>query len=122
MTAPENAAPKRQETGPHGPHRGSTSGSGGDKWGSGVESRLARLEATTESILERLKDFRSDVDRRFDEIRADSRELRGDIDRRFDAAERRSDKTDADLRVLLAFVVAGFLGLAGLMAHGFKWF
>lgn len=65
-----------------------------------MESRVAKLEALVEHI-------QSDIT----EVKGDMRELRKDIG---------SIRT-TDFRLLFGATIVSTLGLAGLMAHGFKW-
>ncbi len=77
--------------------RGSNVGtSNSNDGGDGMESRVAKLEASVEYI-------QKDIG----EIKLDIRELRSNHDR--------------DFRILFAAIIATALGLAYLMAQGFKW-
>jgi hypothetical protein len=72
-------------------------GGGGDAGGSdGLEARLAKLESDVSHI-------NSDLG----EIKQDIREIKGDA--------------RADFRLLFGALITVALGLAGLIAHGFKW-
>lgn len=75
-------------------------GSGEPPYDGGMEARVARLESTAEHI-------QSDVT----ELKADVRELRKDV-----AAIRTTD-----FRIMFGALIAGILGLAAIMAHGFHW-
>ena len=77
------------------PHVFSAGGSGGGD-STGLEPRIAKLEATTEHIQSDVKDIKTDV-----------REIRGDHDR--------------DFRILFGALIISTLGLAGVMAKGFGW-
>lgn len=41
--------------------------------------------------------------------------------KRLDGIDKRLDRIDVDIRLLLGAMVAGFLGLAAIMAKGFHW-
>ncbi|MFN3075499.1 MAG: hypothetical protein ABT940_01185 [Alphaproteobacteria bacterium] len=70
--------------------------SGGDGHDGGMESRIAKLEAGMEH-----------VQRNVGDLRVDYRDFRKAVDR--------------DFRLTWGMVIAGFLGLAWLMAKGFHW-
>jgi hypothetical protein len=70
--------------------------SGEPPYDAGMEARVARLEASIEHIQSDVKDIKSDVR----ELRANGR---------------------ADFFVTWGALIVGFLGIAGLMAHGFHW-
>ena len=72
------------------------SGDGGGTF-DGMEPRIAKLEALSETVARDLGDIKSDV-----------RELRRDA--------------RTDFRTLFGALIAVALGLAGLMAKGFHWF
>jgi hypothetical protein len=76
-------------------HRMSGGNDGGD--GSGVSVRLAKLEASVEHIQSDIQDIRTDI-----------RAMKGSAER--------------DFRILFGAIIVVALGLAGLMAKGFKWF
>ncbi len=61
-----------------------------------MEARVAKLEAATEHMREDVRD-----------IKVDLRSIR--------------DNARTDFRLLFGALIAVALGLAGLMAHGFKW-
>jgi hypothetical protein len=67
-------------------------GGGGD----GLEARIAKLEATVSHIENDIK-----------EIKLDVREIR--------------NNAQTDFRIIFGALIAVAIGLAGLMAHGFKW-
>ncbi|MER2539357.1 MAG: hypothetical protein ABTQ26_08960 [Azonexus sp.] len=70
---------------------------------SGIEPRVARLEASVSHIERDVTDIRGDIR----EIRTDIKELR---------------KVDeSNFRALFGAIIAVALGLAGLMAKGFHW-
>lgn len=80
-----------------------------------LESRVARLEATTESILRELLEMRADIR----ELRAEMRQMRADLETTF----RWLLKLMIYGFVTLAgIMLVGFTGLLGVMAHGFHWF
>lgn len=66
----------------------------------GMEARVARLEATVQHIQSDLTELKEDV-----------RELRRDV-----GAIRTTD-----FRIMYGSMVAGILGLAAILAHGFHW-
>lgn len=68
-----------------------------------MEGRVAALETHVEHIREDIAEIRVDLR----EIRSDMRDMRGDM--------------RTDFRVLFGALIALGVGLAGLMAHGFKW-
>lgn len=70
-------------------------GDGGDN--DGMEARVAKLEALSETVARELGDLKTDM-----------RELRRDA--------------RTDFRTLFGALIAVALGLAGLMAKGFHWF
>lgn len=72
------------------------SGDGGGTF-EGMEARVAKLEALSETVARELGDLKTDV-----------RELRRDA--------------RTDFRTLFGALIAVALGLAGLMAKGFHWF
>ena len=71
------------------------SGSGGGN-SSDMEARIAKLEASMEHVQGDIGDIKTDI-----------RGIRGEA--------------RTDFRLLFGAVIAVALGLAGLMAHGFKW-
>ncbi len=139
-TAPRKRGVVQGPVMPPGPTTGISSHepplTGPAKWEGGVETRVARLEATTEATERALGVFRDDVNRRFDSVdkRFDSVDKQfdvlrdemdrrfGSVDKQFDSVDRRFDSLMRDMRLLLSLFVGGFLILAGLIAHGFKWF
>ncbi|MCE0745506.1 hypothetical protein LWC05_16670 [Acetobacter sicerae] len=70
--------------------------SGGGGYNGGMETRIAVLEQIAKDTKETLK-----------EIREDQRVMRSSQER--------------DFRLLFGALISGALGLAALMAHGFKW-
>lgn len=62
----------------------------------GMEARIAKLEASMEHVQQDIRDIKTDV---------------------------RDIKTDAktDFRLLFGALIAATLGLAAMMAHGFRW-
>jgi len=74
---------------------GSHSGGGGSGVG-GLEARVAKIEAAVEHV------------------QTDIREIKGDIRDHRDTAQ-------TDFRILFGAIITVALGLAALMAHGFKW-
>lgn len=78
-------------------HKREPSGGAGGDGTSGMEARVAKVEAAIEHI------------------QTDISEIKGDI---------RSLRADArtDFRTLFGAIIAAALGLAGLMAKGFHWF
>ncbi len=72
--------------------------------GDGMEPRLAKVESDVGHI-------NSDIS----EIRKDIRELRGEI-------KSVADKLDAKFILTWVGIISAALGLAYLMAKGFKWF
>jgi hypothetical protein len=72
----------------------SAGSSGGD--GSGIESRVAKIEAAIEHIQTDIADMKTEI-----------RSLRQDA--------------KGDFRVLFGAIIAVALGIAGLMAKGFHW-
>ena len=48
--------------------------------------------------------------------------FRDDVNRRFDGVDSFLRDMRSDMRLLLGLFVSGFLILAELVAHGFKWF
>lgn len=68
-----------------------------------MEARVARLEAAVDHIERDVADIRV--------------ALRGH-DAKFDSMR---DRMDRDFRLTWGAMIAGFLGLAGLMAKGFGW-
>ncbi len=71
--------------------------SGGNGGGSGLDARVAKVEAAVEHI-------QSDIA----EIKSDIRDLRRDATN--------------DFRILFGALIVSALGIAGLMAKGFRWF
>lgn len=82
------------------PIREGVHGGGG---GGGMESRIARLEATSEHM-----------DREISDIKQDLRGMRQDF-----REDMRSMRTDT--KIVWAFIFTTTAGLAGLMAKGFGW-
>ena len=77
-------------------------GNGGEPpYDGGMETRVGRLEASVEHIQSDLTDLKADV-----------RELRKDV----------ASIRTTDFRIMYGSFVAGILGLAAIMAHGFHWF
>ena len=76
-------------------------GGGGDN--GGMNARLSSLEAATEHIKLDIGELRHDVR----ELRVDMRDLRTDA--------------RSDFRLIFGSMIAGGIGLAGLMAKGFGW-
>jgi len=66
----------------------------------GMEARVAKLEASMEHVQQDISELRSDV-----------REIRGDI---------KGIRT-TDFRLLFGAIIAVAVGLAAIMAHGFRW-
>lgn len=75
-------------------------GGGGGPHDGDMEARVAKLEVAVEYIQRDVKDLRDDV-----------RSLREDV---------KSIRT-TDFRLLFGAIITVALGLAALMAHGFKW-
>lgn len=75
---------------------------------------LEQIAGDTRTMLARLEGRFDAIDGRFDSLerRFDS------LDRRMDALEKRQH---TDFLVLLTIYLAGYAGLLGAMAHGFKW-
>ena len=71
-------------------------GGGGGPNDPGMEARVAKLESDVSNIKGILGDVKTDIR----EIKKDARD---------------------DFRVLAGLTIVATLGLAGLMAHGFKW-
>lgn len=69
---------------------------GGPPYDGGMEARVAKLEAGLEFVQRELSD-----------IKADTREIKKDA--------------RTDFRITWGALIAGFLGIAGLMAKGFLW-
>ena len=72
-------------------------GRGGDDGGNSMEARVAKLEAGVEHIQSGIQEIKTDVR----EIKKDAKE---------------------DFRILFGALIFAALGLAALMAKGFKWF
>lgn len=71
--------------------------SGGDPpHDGGMEARIAKLESAMEHVQQDIRDIKQDVR----EIKSDAR---------------------TDFRLLFGALIATALGLAALMAHGFRW-
>jgi len=87
---------------------------GGGDPPSGMEPRIARLEAAV-----------SHIERDIADIRTDLREIRGDIKGLVKADESNfrtlQGAAEFNFRLLFAALIAVALGLAGLMAKGFHW-
>ena len=82
---------------PGSPGRGNPLVGGGDPpHDGGMEARVAKLEATIEHIQEGVRDIKGDL-----------RSIR--------------DHARTDFRLLFGALITVALGLAALMAHGFKW-
>jgi len=79
-------------------------GGGGD----GMEPRIAKLEADVDHIKTDISEIKTDIKELRKDQRADFRELRKD--------------QRADFRTLFAALITVAIGLAGIMAKGFKWF
>jgi hypothetical protein len=84
----------RQTTGPGSQDRLKSGGGGGTS--DGMEPRVAKLEAAVEHIQRDTTDIKTDV-----------RTLR--------------DNARTDFRVLFGAIIIVALGLAGMMARGFRW-
>lgn len=69
-----------------------------------MEARVAKLESSVEHIERDIADIKV-ILRRHDD--------------KFDSMR---DKMDRDFRVLFGVIITVALGLAGMMARGFKWF
>ena len=82
--------------------------------GSGVEPRVAKLEAGMEYVRQDLRD-----------IKVDLRDLRNRQEQGFqhllDRQDQMSAQQERDFRLLFATFMATVLSLAGLMAKGFGW-
>lgn len=72
-------------------------------WQQSVENRLGVLHNDVAA-------FRVETNGRFD-----------GVDRKFDAVDRKFESVRARQDWMLGVMAAGFLGLAGLIAHGFHW-
>lgn len=71
-------------------------GNGNPPGGDGLEARIAKLEIHAEYVRRDLDDLKSEV------------------------SEHRKE-TRSDFRILFGALITASLGLAALMAHGFKW-
>lgn len=91
-----------------------------------LEARVARLEADVEHIKTDihdikldLREIRSEMKSGFDTARSRDENLFRDMKNDFESARNRNEKY---FLLLLGVLITAVLGLAGLMAKGFKWF
>jgi hypothetical protein len=73
---------------------------GGDGTSGGMEPRIAKLEASVEHVQQDIRDIKSDI-----------HDICGDI----------TGIRTTDFRIIFGAIIAVALGLAGLIAHGFRW-
>lgn len=79
-----------------------------------MDARVAVLEQIAKGTRDTLKEIRDDMR----EIRGDIRRLDGRMEARFTAVDARHDR---DFRITFGALITPAVGLAALMAHGFKW-
>ena len=91
---------------------------------SSEEVRIMLLEQKNDDFNQAL----NRIEKRFDHIdqRFDLLDKKFDqVDKRFDRLEARIDnldsRIDSNFKWILGFIIPGFLGVLGLIAHGFKW-
>lgn len=89
---------------------------------SSEEARIMLLEQKSDDFHQAL----IRIEKRFDLIDARFETLERKIDSRFNSLENRIEKLDSridsNFKWILTFILPSFLGILGLMAHGFKWF
>ena len=88
------------------------------------DTRITLLESSISTINDTMLRFEKRFDRideRFDRID----EKFDKVDERFDKVDEKFDKInekiDSKFTWLLTFIIAGFTGMLGIMAHGFHW-
>lgn len=100
---------------------------------SSEEARIMLLEQRSDDFHQaliridtRFENLERKIDSRFDQIDGKFETLERKIDGRFNSIESRIEKLDlridSNFKWLLGFIIPGFLGLLGIMAHGFHWF
>ena len=89
-----------------------------------IDARVAVLEEIAATSKQTLQEIRADIRDLRNDLRADTREvqedvsdLRREIDRRFDRLDGEMWRNSRWLLVMLS----GFVGMLGVLAHGFHW-
>jgi hypothetical protein len=68
---------------------------------------------------ERLDDFRTDVNRQFDEVKGDMNRRFGEVDKRFDKVDHELHRINDRLDTMNKTIIYGALTLSGSMVAGF---
>lgn len=85
------------------------------------DHRLTRLELTIENIdkaLIRMENRFDTLEHKLDNVELKLGNKLGDIDKKFDG---RFDSLNNRIWYNFYWMIAGFVGLLGVLAHGFKW-
>lgn len=84
-----------------------------------IEKRFEHIDARFDTLEKRMDSQFSKVDDRFSS-------LENKVDARLNKVETRIEKLDSridsNFKWILGFMISGFAGVTGIMAHGFKWF
>ncbi len=91
-----------------------------------MDARVTALEQIAISTKDALNEIKAEMREMRSEIKAEIRELRGETkvetrELRQDIKELRQDQK-SDFRLVFGALITAVLGLAALMAHGFKWY
>ena len=73
-----------------------------------IDTRVALLEASISTINQTLIRMEAKMDKQFDDIKLDIREIRRD--------------SRSDFKCLLSMIIGSTVGITAIMAHGFHWF
>lgn len=86
-----------------------------------MDNRLTRLEVTVDHIQDNLREVRTDMR----DLRTDMRDLRSEL-RHFQTEVRADfrivrDQARLDFRLLFGALISVAIGMAAMMAKGFRW-
>lgn len=95
--------------------------SGGGPHDPGMEARVAKLEAAVEHIQRDLADVKADLRAFKGEVGAFRTDVRADFKEVREEFKSVRSQARTDFLILAGMIIAVALGLAGLMAKGFKW-
>ena len=94
-----------------------------------IEGRFEQVDKRFEQVDKRFEQ----VDKRFEQVDKRFEQLMEHMDKRFEQENKRFEqfearfnfletRIDSNFKWILAFIMPSFVGILGLMAHGFKWF
>ena len=98
-----------------------------------LDTRVTRLEVITESFSARFdeqkaefRELRAEMNARFDKVDDRFERFEAKVDAKFDRVDAKFEqvgiKARSDFHLLFGSLIASALGLAGMMAKGFGWF